>query len=127
MTANFNVTLPSPDTLSLHFVNLMIEYGLNTQAQERVNQIHPISPITKGDIAGLAEGQHAQFPQYRNHWSGDEWILVRLKRQVRSKAGLAFLPGDTTLGKRSYCLGEWICYSIRNSIDTQVSYGVEPL
>lgn len=48
-----------------------------------------------------AEQQNAQWPQYRGHWSGPEWDLYIVRRDVKTKLGLAFRRGQVALGKES--------------------------
>lgn len=78
-------------------------------------------------VVAEADRDHAQYPQYAGHWSGDEWVLVRFVRKVETKLGLAFAEGDLTIAKISDPkLGPGsvsaTAYSRRNRIDTSVSH-----
>lgn len=42
-----------------------------------------------------ADAAHTQYRQYRGHWDG--WVLGRLLRTVKTKAGVAGRKGDLVL------------------------------
>lgn len=76
-------------------------------------------------MAALAEGRvdSTKHPQYRGHWSGDEWVRVRIKRNVTTKMGRAFDKGEVTIGRVSDLDdGDdrefFTCFSWKNSMDT---------
>jgi hypothetical protein len=85
---------------------------------------------TAGELIVEAERRHAQYPQYVGRWNG--WVLGIIKRDVKTKTGLAFKKDDVVLvkpevrdltgvtfdtrkDKRSLT-----AYSFRNNIDTGV-------
>jgi hypothetical protein len=77
----------------------------------------------KAKIISQAEQDNAQWPQYKGHWRGDEWVLVKIKRRIRTKLGVAFEKGDVTIAKRDESVehkGFFTAYSLRNKIDTSV-------
>lgn len=76
---------------------------------------------TRAEVIEQAEAAHAQYPQYRGHWDGDEWVLVQFKRRVTTKLGDAFLPGDITLARMDDDTYP-TAYSLRNRIDTSVRH-----
>jgi hypothetical protein len=43
-------------------------------------------------LVSIASAQVAQYPQYKGHFAG--YKLVRIKREVKTKAGLAFAVGE---------------------------------
>lgn len=92
------------------------------------SQDHINTQQDKAAIVRFAQALHALYPQYVNHWTGSEWALVRVKRDVETKLGQAFRAGDVTIAKPPLWIGgEWTVYSIRNGIDTRVQYGIERL
>lgn len=77
-------------------------------------------------LQNTATGQVAQWPQYNGHFAG--YKLVKLKRDVKTKAGLAFTQGEyaiaaprrdemPTLPSSGKFVTVW---SRRNKIDTSV-------
>lgn len=48
-------------------------------------------------LKAQAATQLAAYPQYRGHFDGAEWVLVKIARDVRTKMGLAFAAGDYVL------------------------------
>lgn len=85
--------------------------------------------ITKRDLIANAEAATAQYPQYRGHWDGPEWTLIRLKRRVKTKLGVAFEEGEIALAtlraaEPEYDLPEaWTAWSVSNRINTSVPLG----
>lgn len=79
---------------------------------------------TREEVAAAAEQQHADHPQYRGHWDGDEWQPVRLTRRVTTKMGVAFEAGDVTLARWTPDTDDTVAtaYSFRNRVDTSVRY-----
>lgn len=77
-------------------------------------------------LQNTALEQVAQWPQYAGHFSG--YRLVKIKSEVKTKAGLAFTRGEYALAtKRSDELpglpssGRFVTvWSRRNKIDTSV-------
>ena len=81
-----------------------------------------MNATTKQAIIEQANRDHAQYPQYRGHWDGPEWILVRFKKAIKTKMGLAFERGDVTVARadRGGDSKYITAYSFRNRIDTSV-------
>jgi hypothetical protein len=81
---------------------------------------------TLTSLKAAAAAQVAQHPQYKNHFAG--YRLVRVKCDVKTKAGLAFARGafaiatekkDELLGLPSS--GRYVTgWSRRNQVDTSV-------
>jgi len=73
----------------------------------------------RAQLRGIADRQNAQWPQYRGHWDGPEWIVVQIHQRVSTKLGVAFERGDYAIAKK----GEfgWVAYSDRNAIDTHIA------
>lgn len=77
-------------------------------------------------LLATAIAQSARWPQYKNHFA--EYRLVRIKRDVKIKMGLAFARGEYAIGiERSPThplydrLGRHVTvWSKRNTIDTSV-------
>ena len=83
--------------------------------------------ISKAVLVAEAEAQNSKYPQYKGHWSGPEWKLFLIKKNVKTKMGLAFEKGEVVLGKVDALpiesgpyIGQqsFTCYSSRNRIDT---------
>lgn len=90
---------------------------------------HQMARLSADDLRAIAEAQNAEYPQYRGHWDGPEWIVVRFNRDVRTKMGLAFRKGEYALAQAvSKAPGEGLypnvpfrtAYSTNNRIDTSV-------
>jgi hypothetical protein len=86
-----------------------------------------IREIVRKGVREQAVAKHAQYPQYKGHWDGDEWFVVRLKRKVRTKMGVAFEKDELTIARdpddrdREAGLPISVCaYSVSNGIDTWV-------
>jgi hypothetical protein len=100
------------------------------QQAERAADQHEVNvlkkPFEKLAISkAIAQERHIAYKQYRGHWSG--WVLVRVKRRVVTKAGVAFEAGDFTHARKdehSWQLpvgGRWVVYSHRNGVDTALA------
>lgn len=85
------------------------------------------SNISKAVLVAEAEAQNAKYPQYKGHWDGPEWKLFMIRKNVRTKMGLAFEKGEVVLGKVNSTpifsgpyAGQqsFTCYSAKNRIDT---------
>lgn len=88
----------------------------------------------KANLIEQAQASHAQWPQYADHWTTPEWLLVRFNRRVTTKAGVAFERGDYTIARgagpedpcdHQFCRNQnhapyWTAFSVRNNIDTQI-------
>lgn len=99
----------------------------NQAAQAAVNEAAKASTrdMLRAHIVAVADGFHLPYPQYRNHWDGQEWELMQATRQIRTKAGIAFEAGDWTVVQKPLwlSLGESTAYSIRNRCDTRIHVG----
>ncbi len=101
------------------------DHELGALAQEQVNAAEAAEPGGSAALVRLlADAKHIGYPQYRGHWDGPAWVLYRVMRRVETKAGIAFEPGDVTLGYR-YRTRLWssstvTLYSLRNGSDTLV-------
>jgi len=69
-----------------------------------------------------------EYPQYLGHFDG--YILIRIKKDVRTKMGLAFRKGELAIAKpvgveilgRRKGLDQWAtAFSISNGVDTSIS------
>jgi hypothetical protein len=66
----------------------------------------------------LAARTVAQYPQYANHFDG--YVAVRIKRDIRTKMGLAFQKGEIAIG-RPAAEGDYrTVWSAKNKVDTSV-------
>ena len=81
-------------------------------------------------LLAQAEAEHAQYPQYKNFWN--LWVVGTVKKDVKTKLGLAFRKGDRVLvqpeirdsrgqsfARRSTFLSV-TAYSFRNKCNTSV-------
>jgi hypothetical protein len=75
-------------------------------------------------LRGMAAAQVAEYPQYIGHF--DAYTLVRIKRPIRTKLGLAFDAGEVAIAAPGAApiLGGGprfrTVWSLRNRIDTSV-------
>lgn len=70
-----------------------------------------------------AETRTAEFPQYNGKW--DNAVLVRLKKQVRTKGGLQFGKGDITIAYNDHSQSDypWTAYSLRTGYSVALDTG----
>lgn len=69
------------------------------------------------EVILAAEEIYKQYPQYAGYWRSPDWKPVRLKKNIRTKAGQSFLSGEVTIAKLST-----IPTSLDESIPTVVAY-----
>lgn len=69
-------------------------------------------------LKSIAQEQNAAFPQYAGHF--DAYVLVRMKRTVHTKMGMAFMRGEMAIASPMTREGYRTVYSIRNRVDTSV-------
>lgn len=69
----------------------------NNKLQSMVNHLSVSHQPVKDIILAIAMSAHAEFPQFENHW--DDWVVVRIKRDVTTKLGQTFSMGDRTIMK----------------------------
>lgn len=79
------------------------------------------------DLIATANKQNAAYPQYTGHF--DRYVLVRIKRKVTTKMGLAFGFGELAIAKPEGDIVEsgrfagrktMTVYSVSNQCDTSV-------
>lgn len=99
-------------------------------AQAAVNQAAQAGStpdMLRAHVIAVAESFHLPYRQYDGFWDGPEWGLMQAKRQIKTKFGVAFEPGDWTVIKLQwYGIGggsDYTAYSIRNRCNTAVSVG----
>ncbi len=81
---------------------------------------------TRESLKSIAAAQVARYPQYKNHFTG--YRLVRIKCDVKTKAGLAFTRGEFAIATEKKdelpglpSSGRFVTvWSRRNQIDTSV-------
>ena len=86
-------------------------------------------PATLTTLKTTAAAQVARYPQYRGHFTS--YRLVRVKGDVKTKAGLAFTRGEYAIATEKKdelpglpSSGKFITvWSRRNQIDTSVRVG----
>lgn len=89
-------------------------------SQEHFNSL--LKP-TAQFVIGIADALMFDFPQYDGHF--DQYRLVRITRQFKTKMGVAFEEGDIAIAKPYRC--NWdntlrVCaFSFRNVCDTIVN------
>lgn len=115
-----------------HSQRLESKIKVNEMLQRRVNYMWDFYDdssicvhcyVTKQLILSIAESALAEFPQYQNKW--DDYELISVDDKIDTKGGLAFMPGDVTVGRIEYrnepgVDGKtriWCAYSIRRQID----------
>lgn len=104
------------------------EYNRRSAAQDRINFWAATGKLSIADVVAVADAEHSQYPQYKGHWDGPTWVLVGVTvDHIDTTLGTAFRKGDITIARRSPISGEYTAYSIRNGIDTGLSWGVSPL
>lgn len=84
-------------------------------------------PMTLQSLKMLAASQVAKYPQYAGHF--DNYRLARIKRDIRTKMGLAFIRGEYVIAverKAEVWNGVEVlpagvtAWSRRNSCDTYI-------
>lgn len=80
------------------------------------------------ELIEQADQHHRQYAQYKNHF--DHYILVRIKKDVRTKMGQSFLKDDVCIARtEAHPAGEYarypnklyrVVYSFRTKIDTSI-------
>lgn len=50
---------------------------------------------TTATLIAEADAEHAEFPQYRNHWN--QWIAVRALRDIKHRGMVVVPAGDAVL------------------------------
>lgn len=114
--------------------NWLTQYNFDRQANEAAQaavnqaaQAGSTEEMLRAHVIAVADSFHLPYPQYANFWDGPEWGLMQAKRQIKTKGGVAFEPGDWTVVKNtSYWSGgfaDYTAYSIRNRCNTAVSVG----
>ena len=91
---------------------------IGTQLQKEVNEavnLHHDKYLAKAIARVAAIASHAELPQYNNMWDWEKVTLVMVKREVKTKRGIAFLPGDMAIATTEDALnGCWTLFSLRN-------------
>jgi hypothetical protein len=84
---------------------------------------------TRESLISQAEADHAEWPQYQGHF--DAYVLVRIRRKIKTKMGVAFEKGEIAIAKpkgRTEKIGGYAdltldsrtVYSVRNKCDTAI-------
>lgn len=77
----------------------------------------------------VAADQVASYPQYAGHF--DDYVLIRIKKDIKSKLGISFKQGDLAIAKpgfREFVDGRGknrkmvTAWSITNKIDTSIDF-----
>jgi hypothetical protein len=58
------------------------------------------SVIVREILVREAHKRTAQYPQYHGYFAGDEWFVVRAKRDVKSRGGLLLQRGDLAIARK---------------------------
>lgn len=71
---------------------------------------------TKESLLAVFEVKHAPYPQYKGYF--DNAVLICMKKNIRSKAGLALAKGEVTIARREAAsavlpVSGWTAYSPR--------------
>lgn len=84
--------------------------------------------MTKQQLIARAAAQNAKYPQYQGHF--DQYILVRIKRRLKTKMGVAFEAGELAIAQASVKVADEFCfqpgkkfrtvYSLSNQVDTSI-------
>lgn len=95
----------------------MTTKNIRPYGQTDVNRLNLLE--AQAMIRQIAEVKSSIYPQYQGYWDG--WVLVRVKKTIRTKMGVAFEKGDLTLMDPEIECDEFVtCYSIRNDINTLI-------
>ena len=80
---------------------------------------------TKTELTALADAQNAQWPQYKGVFDGGLWFRCEVRRQIRTKMGVAFDKGEITIAKPcEFDAGRLVtAYSFKNRIQTSIPNG----
>ena len=89
------------------------------ELQRAVNLVS--NPASQAMIEAIAVAIHAPYPQYQGYWAN--WRLVRVLRQVETKAGVSFEKGDKAIADGLVRQGHRTVYSIRTGMNTSVHAG----
>lgn len=86
--------------------NWLTQYNFDRQANEAAQaavnqaaQAGSTEEMLRAHVIAVADSFHLPYPQYANFWDGPEWGLMQAKRQIKTKGGVAFEPGDWTVVK----------------------------
>ena len=81
-----------------------------------------ITPATLAGLIAKANADHTEYPQYAGHFDG--YVVVRVTKDVTTKAGLAFHAGQLAIANptksTSGGLSYMTVYSFLNKVDTSV-------
>lgn len=53
--------------------------------------------ICKHILVAQADNDLAQYPQYKNHWKGDNWIVMKAKKKIVLRGVTILNKGQTVL------------------------------
>jgi len=104
---------------------IVTDHEIGALAQSQVNAAEIAEPGSARPLVRLlADAKHMGYPQYRGHWDGPGWTLYRITRRIETKLGVAFEPGDITIGyrysTRLTASRTITLYSLRNGSDTSI-------
>lgn len=102
-------------------------YAEASRCQEAINGLYGELGAGPADVAIRlrADRDHAQYPQYADHWSGDDWQLHQVTADIITKGGIRALAGDIVLARRDGTYPTF--YSVRGGIDCSAPYGLRKL
>jgi hypothetical protein len=104
---------------------VVADHELGALAQAQVNAAEAAEAGSAAPLVRLlADAKHQQWPQYVGHWNGPGWVPYRVTRRIETKLGVAFEPGDVTLGcrfrTRLWSSSTVTLYSLRNGCNTTI-------
>ena len=100
-------------------------YAQQCALQEEINRLALSATLTLERVVEIAEEANSEYSQYNRYFRSSGWRLVTFSCSIETKLGVAFEPGDVTLGRRHSFSSSLECWSIRNKCLTivDVSYG----
>lgn len=75
-----------------------------------------INEITRQMLIDQANKDMAKWPQYKGKF--DYHTLFRVKKNVKTKMGLAFTKGEIAIGSYNENNRSYVLYSVRNKCET---------
>lgn len=120
--------LPSSMELKFHDTNPVLDdiyrqRYVGGMIQEMLSRRYWRESLTKQTLAYWAEKvvDSEKYPQYRGYFSGDEWEIAVVLKDVYTQSGPAFYFGDVTLVKKSFQPSySETAFSFRNAVSTAI-------
>ena len=90
---NAKSTVPTP---IVTIADLLAEREIFGQRQDEFNALYRnAGPLAILSLREYARQHHERWPQYLGRF--DDWTLAKIRRQIETKGGVCFEPGDIVL------------------------------